>query len=104
LRQGDEQPRPEIRRQFQNEGVIRICAFIFLKGAYIVYAHSVLQRQCGLGYTSDWAKRNFTNIKEENNFFRTFGETLNPAVEDSFAGFNESSKPKTILDTAAKSF
>jgi hypothetical protein len=75
---------------------------LFLKGAYIVYAHSALQRQSGLGYTSDWAKRNFTDIKEKNNFFHVLGETLKPASEGSLAGFNESSKPKMILDRVEK--
>ncbi len=32
---------------------------VFLKGAHIVYAHSVLQRESGLGYLSDWAKKPF---------------------------------------------
>jgi hypothetical protein len=77
---------------------------LFLKGAYIVYAHSVLQRQCGLGYTSQWAKKNFADVKEKNDFFRTLGESLTPAKEDSLAEFDDGAKPKAILDTACKSF
>ena len=30
---------------------------VFLRGARIVYGHSVLQRQCGLGYLGEWAVR-----------------------------------------------
>jgi hypothetical protein len=70
---------------------------LFLKGAYIVYAHSALQRQCGLGYTSEWAKKNFAGVKGKNEFFRTVGEMLEPAKEDSLRDFNEMSKPGQIL-------
>jgi hypothetical protein len=70
---------------------------LFLKGAYIIYAHSVLQRQCGLGYTSEWAKKNFKNIGERNEFFREMGETLEPLREETLAGFDERSKPGQIL-------
>jgi hypothetical protein len=73
---------------------------LFLKGAYIVYAHSVLQRQCGLGYTSDWAKKNFAGVEEKNDFFRTLGEALEPAREDSLAGFNDGAKTTEILKKA----
>jgi hypothetical protein len=70
---------------------------LFLKGAYIIYAHSVLQRQCGLGYTSEWAKKNFKSIGEKNEFFREVGETLEPLREETLAGFDERSKPGQIL-------
>jgi hypothetical protein len=70
---------------------------LFLKGAYIVYAHSLLQRQCGLGYTSEWAKTNFGNIGEKNEFFREVGERLGPSREETLADFDEKSKPWQIL-------
>jgi hypothetical protein len=70
---------------------------LFLKGAYIVYAHSVLQRQCGLGYTSQWAKENFASVKGKNEFFRTLGELLEPTSEEMLTGSNEKSKPGQIL-------
>ncbi|MFH1371479.1 MAG: hypothetical protein ABII09_09385 [Planctomycetota bacterium] len=70
---------------------------LFLKGAYIVYGHSVLQRQCGLGYTSEWAKNNFASVAEKNEFFREVGERLEPAREETLAGFDNGSKPDQIL-------
>ena len=73
---------------------------LFLKGAYIVYAHSVLQRQCGLGYTSEWAKKNFAGVKEKNEFFRTVGEMLEPAKEETLAGFDDGAKTTEILKKA----
>ena len=71
---------------------------VFLKGAYIVYAHSVLGRQCGLGYTSDWAKNNFENVAEKNEFFRTLGESLAPEQEDVLAGLGSDVTAQEILD------
>jgi hypothetical protein len=70
---------------------------LFLKGAYIIYAHSVLQRQCGLGYTSQWAKNNFANTNEKNDFFRKLGESLEPGRENALSVFNENAKSDQIL-------
>ena len=55
---------------------------IFLKGAYIVYAHSVMQKQLSLGYLSDWAKDNFTTTADKNDFYEKVGTLLDPANED----------------------
>ncbi len=74
---------------------------LFLKGAYIVYAHSVLQRQCGLGYTSEWAKKNFVGTSEKNDFFREVGEKLEPSREETLAGFDEGSEPTEISEKAS---
>jgi hypothetical protein len=73
---------------------------LFLKGAYIVYAHSVLQRHCGLGYTSQWAKKNFAGVEGKNEFFRTLGETLDPAKEEMLAGFDDRAKTAEVLKKA----
>jgi hypothetical protein len=70
---------------------------VFLKGAHIAYAHSVLQRKCGLGYTSTWAAKNFGDIKKRNEFFETLGERLKPANEDNLAGLTEKATPRQIL-------
>ena len=69
----------------------------FLKGAHIVYAHSVLQRQSGLGYTSEWATKNFDNVVEKNDFFEQLGSSLQPAKEDNLGGLSEDVKPKELL-------
>ena len=70
---------------------------LFLKGAYIVYAHSALQRQCGLGYTSEWAKKAFASIDEKNEFYRAVGQYIEPSREEIIAGFDDRSKPGRIL-------
>jgi hypothetical protein len=70
---------------------------VFLKGAYIVYAHSVLQRKCGIGYTSDWAKNNFQNVAEMNKFFKEVGSLLKPEQQDYLVDLNEDVTPEEIL-------
>jgi hypothetical protein len=71
---------------------------VFLKGAHIVYAHSVLQRQCGLGYTSKWAGDRFKSVAEKNRFYEQFGRSLDPQYEDDLSGFSDNANPKEITD------
>ncbi len=70
---------------------------VFLKGAHIVYAHSVLQQQCGLGYTSKWAQKNLPSAAEKNKLFQKLGELIEPAKEDRFRNLSEIVTPKEIL-------
>jgi len=76
---------------------------VFLKGAYIFYAHSVLQQQCGLGYTSEWARKNFKDIQEKNEFFQTVGSSLQPQHEDKLGGLSEDVTAQEILDKISHS-
>jgi hypothetical protein len=76
---------------------------VFLKGAYIFYAHSVLQQQCGLGYTSEWAKKNFKDVEEKNEFFQTVGSSLQPQHEDKLGGLSEDITAQEILDKISHS-
>jgi len=70
---------------------------VFLKGAYIVYAHSVLQQKSGLGYTSDWAKKHFRSLAEKNEFFRTVGSILEPQHEDKLGGLSKDATAQEVL-------
>lgn len=72
---------------------------IFLKGAHIVYAHSVLQQKCGLGYTSDWSKKNFETVAKKNEFFEHLGRLLEPEQEDKLIGLGSDVTAKEISDT-----
>jgi len=69
----------------------------FLNGAMIVYGHTVLQRQCGLGYKSDWSKNNFKTRAEKNKFFAQIGRSVEPAAEDILKKFNISSSHEQII-------
>ncbi|MBN1126531.1 MAG: hypothetical protein JXA82_16110 [Sedimentisphaerales bacterium] len=70
---------------------------LFLQGARIVYAHSVLQRQCGLGYTSGWAKKLFPDRGERNQFYETVGREIEPAQEHRLAAVNTDTKPDDLF-------
>lgn len=70
---------------------------IFLKGAYIAYAHSVLQRQCGFGYLSPWAKKHFNSVAAKNAFYEQLGRKLLPAQENCLANLPPETSPDTIL-------
>jgi len=71
---------------------------VFLKGAHIVYAHSVLQSQNGLGYISDWANENFIDTEAKNRFFKDIGENLQPQQQDCLKDLDENSTPEQILE------
>jgi hypothetical protein len=75
---------------------------VFLKGAHIVYAHSVLQQRAGLGYTSDWAGKNFQSVAAKNQFFKKLGETLLPSKEESLSGLSEDVNPQQILEKCGR--
>ena len=70
---------------------------IFLKGAHIAYAHSVLQRQSGLGYLSAWAKKAFPTVAARNEFFEKLGRELRPEKEDGLRGLTAQASPAQLL-------
>lgn len=70
---------------------------VFLKGANIVYAHSVLQRQAGMGYLSGWAKRAFASVAEKNAFFERLGRALHPSNEEKLHRLAPETAPEEIL-------
>ena len=55
---------------------------VFLKGAHIVYAHSVLQRRFSRGYLSPWALQHFPSVAEKNDYFEKLGRELSPDREE----------------------
>jgi hypothetical protein len=70
---------------------------IFLRGAHILYAHSVLQRQSGMGYLSPWARKYFASAGAKNEFFAKFGCELKPEDEDRLRGLAAGVTPGDIL-------
>jgi len=69
----------------------------FLQSAYIVYAHSVLQQQCGFGYTSSWADQHFGTAERKNVFFEEVGTILKPGHEEILGGLDINASPNTVL-------
>ncbi len=53
---------------------------LFLEGVHIAYAHTVLQKTAGMGFTSPWAKNYFATPKERYEFFKEIGERLTPVL------------------------
>jgi hypothetical protein len=70
---------------------------VFLKGALIIYAHSVMQRQADMGYMSKWAEQTFKDVAEKNRFFEKLGKILNPQNEHKLSGLLSNSKPQDVL-------
>jgi hypothetical protein len=70
---------------------------VFLRGAHIVYAHSVLQRQGAMGYLSAWAGRMFSSVAMKNDFFEKLGFELQPGVEDCLRGLAADAMPAEVL-------
>jgi hypothetical protein len=70
---------------------------IFYNGALIVYGHTVMQRQSGLGYKSDWSKNNFKNRSDKNKFFAEVGRNIEPSTENILKEFHTKSLPEEII-------
>jgi len=76
---------------------------ILLKSAHVFYAHSVLQKQCGLGYMSTWASRNFPDVIEKNRFFEQVGRMLSVGREDDLCELDENTSPQELLNLVTAS-
>jgi len=70
---------------------------LFIEGALIVYAHTILQGRCGMGYLSPWARDHFVSAKEKNDFFRTAGEIIDPSSVELVDGIGPEMAPEEIL-------
>jgi hypothetical protein len=70
---------------------------IFLKGAHIVYGHTVLQGHAGLGYLSPWANATFRTSAEKNSFYERVGIAAGPVNEGRLDGLDDRARPNDIL-------
>ncbi len=77
---------------------LRPLAPVFLRGAYIMYAHSVLQGESGMGYLSEWAGKNFATVPAKNEFFERLGRELRPEHEDKMRGLTGKETSGQLLD------
>jgi hypothetical protein len=71
---------------------------VFLRGAHIFYAHSVLQRQSGLGYLGPWAAQTFRTLPAKNVFFEKLGRELKPEKENQLRGLTATVAPGHIFE------
>lgn len=51
---------------------------IFRQGMFVLHAHTMLQRYCGMGYVSDWACQEFSSPCEKKLFFAELGKRISP--------------------------
>ncbi len=57
---------------------------VFLEGAHIIHAHTLLQAHAGMGYLSEWARTHFASVKDKNAFYAAVGETYVTGKETAF--------------------
>jgi hypothetical protein len=50
----------------------------FMKGAYFIYGHTVMQRSSGMGYQSLWAQQHLPTRRERNDFYTQVGHVIPP--------------------------
>lgn len=76
---------------------------VFLKGSWILHAHSTLQRYAGMGYLSEWAKEQFPDVSAKNEFYASFGENFSPRGDDQLRDSLDSEMgPKEVIDLMTK--
>jgi hypothetical protein len=78
---------------------LRPLAPIFLRSAFIVYAHTFLQRECGLGYLSPWAGESFSSLAAKNSFFEAAGRALRPGKQMKLGGVEAGVSSARLLET-----
>ena len=54
---------------------------VFLRGSWILHTFKALQRYAGMGYLSEWAKNQFTDVKSKNEFYSSFGERFSARAD-----------------------
>lgn len=72
----------------------------FLRGAYILYAHTALQAAAGMGYLSPWAQARFSTVRAKNDFYARLGESLDPARTELVSSVNDALTPDEVLASA----
>lgn len=76
---------------------------VFVRGAQIAYAHTMMQRHAGMGYLSAWARQGLPDVATRNNFFETAGILLEPARVDVLRKLDATMTPGRVLDTLMQS-
>lgn len=75
----------------------------FIRGARIVYAHSLLQARGQMGYLSRWASIQFKDTRTKNDVFAEIGRRFTPSVKaDSEPGSETSQFNQIMSDLATK--
>jgi len=67
----------------------------FLESAWVLWGHVVMEMSSRRGYTSDWAKENFSNRRKRNKFFASLGKNT-PAEEKAIKQVGEESTSRLL--------
>ncbi|MBN2308619.1 MAG: hypothetical protein JXR94_06585 [Candidatus Hydrogenedentes bacterium] len=68
-----------------------------LNGAYLMYAHTMMQSRLGMGYLSSWARTHFDSARNKNDFFVRLGKTLAPSHANALDRLGPEVAPEQIL-------
>ena len=75
----------------------------FLAGGRILHAHSTLQKGRGMGYLSDWAAGNFSDVHSKNAFYAEFGKVFSPRGENALLDrLDHEMNPQQVLSLASE--
>jgi hypothetical protein len=67
----------------------------FLDGAHFIYGHTILQRQCGMGYQSEWATTSLPSREQRNAFYTKAGYLIKPNQR---LALTTDQKPELVLE------
>jgi hypothetical protein len=57
-----------------------------------------MQKECGLGYMSEWARQEFPELAARSEFYEAVGRALRVGKEHALAGFTDDASPHTIME------
>lgn len=70
---------------------------VFQRGARVLYAHTALQRHCGVGFIGPWADLHLPQRADRVAWFEDLGRRLNPVAERKLEGVGPADTPESIL-------
>ncbi len=68
----------------------------FRRGAFVLYAHTALQRAAGIGYLGPWAEHHLPRREDRLAWFAALGAALSPGTEAKLAGLTPGDAPDAI--------
>jgi hypothetical protein len=72
----------------------------FVRGAYFIYGHTIMQRYAGMGYQSDWATMQLGDRAAKKEFFTMIGEKIeSAAAKEQILGVKASWSSQEVLDS-----
>ena len=75
---------------------------VFMAGAWLLHAHTLLQERAGMGYLSPWATRNFAATAAKNAFYEAFGRAASSAPSGALGQIGPDLNPAEALRAIAE--